>query len=275
MNASKGLKILFGILLAGILIQAQADNILIINGASGTSEPGTTADITSNLDSLLQSQGNSTTISDPVPVNLAGFDQIWDIRFSNSLPISAGEESQFLAFLQAGGNMFVMGENAGFATRNNSVISLVAAAGGGSLTFASPASTQNVSASLQNPNTIATVSYDLPGGAAGGGTTAGTGEFLSSDGAIGGTAIGFAAGTLTNAPAGALAVAFDVNFMQAAGTGNTGLFLENLTQYVETGGDAPATPPVTPIPALSEWGLIVLMLSMLVVGFYATRSPLV
>lgn len=232
---------------------AYADNILIVNGASLTSEAGTTANITATLDGLLQSQGHTTTISDPVPADLSPFDQVWDIRFANASPISAGEEAQFLAFLQGGGNMFVMGENSGFGTRNNSVLSLIQAAGGGTLSFVTPNSTQNVNPPANIPNAITTITYCAPGGATGGGVTAGNGIFLTDDGVVGGTAIGFATGTLTNAPAGSLSIVFDVNFMEPCGPNNYE-FLENLTGYVSEGGNpTPASPVAAPVmspPAL-------------------------
>ncbi|MDZ7808852.1 MAG: IPTL-CTERM sorting domain-containing protein [Arhodomonas sp.] len=254
-----------------LALPAQADDVLIVNGSSTTSEPGTTANITSALDTLLQSQGHTTTISDPVPGDISPYDQVWDIRFSDTSPITAGEETQFLDFLQAGGRMFVMGENNGFMTRNNSVLDLIDAAGGGSLSFIEPSSTQTVNPGLRSPNDIETVTYSAPGGTAGGGTTAGTGEFLSFDGTSGGTALGFPTGTLANATSGSLAVVFDVNFMADSGE-NGAEFLENLSLYVEAGGSVANGGPKA-IPTLSEWAMI--LLSLIMAGLFALhmRNP--
>jgi len=60
--------------------------------------------------------------------------------------------------------MFVMGENSGFATRNNSVLALIAAAGGGTLTFTTPNATQTVVAPFTGPNPVASLFYLAPGG---------------------------------------------------------------------------------------------------------------
>lgn len=245
---------------------AQAANILIINGTSTTSEAGTTAEITSTLDTLLQSQGNTTTISDPVPADISGYDQVWDIRFNPAF--TAAEQTRYVSFLAAGGNMFVMGENSGFNTRNTSVLALIAAAGGGSLSFVTPNSTQNVNEQFRTPNDIATISYCAPGGATAGGVTAGNGVFLSDDGVTGGSAIGFPSGSLTSAPAGSLAVVFDVNFMQPCGT-NAIEFLENLTLFVlEGGGGTPTVRSFAPVPTLSAWGILamILLISLIAIG---------
>ena len=69
---------------------ANAQNILIINGASGTSESGTTANITNSLKPLHEAVGNTVTISDGVPVDFSGYSQVWDIRFSNVFALSGG-----------------------------------------------------------------------------------------------------------------------------------------------------------------------------------------
>lgn len=208
-NLSRGLAA--SALVLGLSLQLHAGNVLIVNGASQTSEPGTTSSITSNLQTLHQAVGNTVTISDSVPANLAGYGQIWDIRFSNSLPITPGQETQFLNFLAAGGGMFVMGENSGFTTRNNSVLSLIAAAGGGTLGFTTPNSIQTVMAPFTGPNPVSQIAYAAPGGV---GTNApGTGDWITVDSNGDGTGIAFSVGDLANAQAGALTVIFDVNFM--------------------------------------------------------------
>jgi len=166
--------------------------------------------------------------------------------------------------MAAGGNAFVMGENAGFGARNSSVISLVDAAGGGALSFVTPNSTQMVNELFRTPNNIETMSYCAPGGITGAGTTAGTGIFLSYDGSVGGSALGFGQGSLSNAWAGSLAVVFDVNFMEPCGQ-NSQEFLENLTKFVLQGGVAPPVQNV-PVPTLSALAMILMILMLAVVS---------
>ena len=236
----------------GPIGSAQAQNVLIINGASGTSEPATTGDITTNLNILLQDANFTTTISDGVPINLTGFNQIWDIRFSNNLAITSTEETQYLGFLQGGGGMFVMGENSSFPTRNNSVLSLIQAAGGGSLNFTTPLSTQGVLSPFDMPNTIPSgnVTYAFPGGV----TSFGTGQFITVDSNGDGTGVAFAKGTLGNAPNGVLTTIFDVNFMEASfNQPNSQNLLKNLIGFIdeETNGVQTVPEPTSTLSLLA------------------------
>ncbi|MBT5048414.1 MAG: PEP-CTERM sorting domain-containing protein [Rhodospirillaceae bacterium] len=230
---SKLLATALGVALAvGLSSQAFAGAILIINGSSGTSEPGTTSAITTNLNNLHVAAGNTVTIADLVPGSFAGFDQVWDVRFSNGLAITAPQQTQYLSYLQGGGGMFVMGENSGFATRNNSVLALIAAAGGGNLNFVSPLSSQTVVAPFTGPNAIANVVYAAPGGV----DSAGTGQFITVDGNGDGTGVAFGVGDLANASTGALTTIFDVNFMAIAESQN---LTRNLINFVGEEVDPP------------------------------------
>ena len=196
--------------------------VLIINGSSGTSETGTTANITNNLVALFNAIGVNPTVSDGVPASLAGFSQVWDIRFSNNLALTGADQSEYLAFMQGGGAMFVMGENAGFGTRNNTVLALIAAAGGGVLNFVSPNSFETVDAPFNGPNAVSQVDYAAPGGVNG----HGSGQFITDDGAGNGAGVAWGKGQLANAPLGGLTVIFDVNFME----GTRGVDQQNLTK---------------------------------------------
>jgi len=102
---------------------ANAGSVLIINGSTGTSEPGTTAAITNNLQTLHQAVGNTVTVVSDIPVNFAGYSQIWDIRFSNNFAMTVAQQNQYLGFLQGGGGMFLMGENSFFMDRNTAAFS--------------------------------------------------------------------------------------------------------------------------------------------------------
>lgn len=233
---------------------ASAGTVLIINGSTGTSEPTTTALITNNLKTLHEEVGNTVTVVSGVPVDLSSFDQVWDIRFSNGLAITSPQEAQFVSFLQGGGGMFVMGENSSFMTRNNSVLSLIAAAGGGSLSYVTPGQTQTVNAPFDMPNAVSTFTYL----AAGGVTSPGTGKYITSVGTQG-SGVAWGVGDLANAPLGALTVIFDVNFMQ----GNVGINQQNLVKNLIGFIEVEVNPPAVPVPAalpLALSGLAVLAL---------------
>jgi hypothetical protein len=202
------------LMLLAFVPTAWAENVLIISSTNPV-----TAQAEANLSSLQTLAGNIPTISYVVPETLSGFDQIWDIR--HNFAITAGEQAQYVAFLAGGKGMFVVGENDFFVARNNSVLSLIFAAGGGSLTFVTPdldpgtsnQYTQTVQPPFTGPNTIAdgNVAYAAPGGVA----SPGSGQFVTVDGSGGrGTGVAFGPGTLSAALTGALTVIFDVNFME-------------------------------------------------------------
>jgi hypothetical protein len=203
-----------------------AGAIAIINGSSTTSEPGTTSLITNNLVSLETAIGNTATVLDTIPVSLAGYAQVWDIRFSDSAPLSVVDRAEYAAFLAGGGNMFVMGENSSFMTRNNSVLSLIAEVGGGSLNFVNIVGlgygTQTVNSPFTGPNPVTSITYAAPGGFDG----HGTGQFITQYSPTIGSGIAFGPGTMSGASLGALTTIFDVNFMQ----GNMGTDSQNLTK---------------------------------------------
>jgi hypothetical protein len=201
-----------GLLALASATYAVAGSVLIVTGSSGTSEPDTTFAVYTNLQTLHEAVGNTVTLSSDIPVDLSSYSQVWDIRFSPVFALTAAQQAEYLAYLQAGGGMFIMGENSGFMDRNNSILSLITAAGGGTLTFnGNLAQTQDVIAPFTGPNTVTQVTYAASGGVDG----KGTGDWITQvSGQNQGSGVAFGKGDLANAELGALTVIFDVNFMQ-------------------------------------------------------------
>jgi len=222
---------------------AAAQNILIVNGSSGTSEPGTTSLITSNLKTLHEAVGNIVTVVSDIPADFSGFAQIWDIRFDEDFALTAGQQTSYLGYLQGGGRIFLMGENSAFATRNSSIFSFIAAAGGGTVGFNnSCAFTQTVQAPFNGPNVVSSVGYNSPGCFDG----TGTGQWITNGSPTSGAGVAWTTGTLANASAGALTSILDVNFMQ----GDVGDDSQNLTKNLIGFVNNPPPPPnVVPEPA--------------------------
>lgn len=77
------LQLFIGAMALMISGSALAGSVLIVNGSSSTTEPDTTAAITSNLSTLHTAVGNTVTVSSDIPTDLSGYAQIWDIRFSD------------------------------------------------------------------------------------------------------------------------------------------------------------------------------------------------
>lgn len=202
------------VLVAG---RAQAGPIVIVTGSSGTSEPGTTSTITANLTTLHEAAGNTVTVSDEIPVDLSGFTQVWDIRFDNTFALTVDQQNQYLAFLQSGGGMFLMGENSFFMGRNTSIFDFVGLAGGGTLgpgLIGGCDGTQNVVPPFTGPNAVTTVPFQCSGVI----SSNGTGEWITERADLsGGSGVAWGVGDLANASLGALTMILDVNFMQGPG----------------------------------------------------------
>ncbi|WP_217385551.1 Ig-like domain-containing protein [Dolichospermum sp. UHCC 0259] len=170
------------------------------------------AQSTAFIDGLVQNAGIATTIVNTVPNTLTGFTQVIDIRVENAFALTDLDKTLYLEFLQSGGNLLLVGENNNFATRNNSILDLIAAAGGGSLDFVEPAFVQEVLAPFNSPNPISDGNVTYGGVATGGVTSPGTGQFVTVDNANRGSTIYFDENDLPNALGGKLTVMFDTNF---------------------------------------------------------------
>ncbi|MCG2841156.1 PEPxxWA-CTERM sorting domain-containing protein [Sandaracinobacter sp. RS1-74] len=227
---------------------ANAGNILIINGSAGTSEPGTTSSITTQLQTLHEAVGNVVAISSGIPADFASYDQVWDIRFSNVFALSAQEQAGYVSYLAGGGGMFVMGENSSFMSRNNSVLSLINLAGGGALGFVTPSSTQTVVAPFTGPNAVDSIAYSAPGGV----NSTGTGDWITTDG-TNGTGVAWGKGDLANAQLGALTVIFDVNFMMTTANFASVQLTKNLIGFIE----GEVNPPTPGIPEPATWAMLI------------------
>lgn len=252
-----GMKILLALCSTALATPALAGNILIINGSSGTSESGTTASITQQISQLQAAVGNTVTVSDLVPVSLSGYAQVWDLRFSNNLALTSADQAEYLSYLQGGGGMFVMGENSYFMTRNDSVLALIAAAGGGSIGFTTPGDGQTVVSPFTGPDPVSSIQYSAAGGFDG----KGTGQWITSNAAgTAGSGIAFGVGTLANAQKGALTTIFDVNFMQTTANAESQALTRNLIGYVGN-----QVNPSVPEPA--TW-------AMMIMGFGAVGATM-
>jgi hypothetical protein len=175
--------------------------------------------------------------------SLAGYKQIWDLRYVTAL--TGGDVTAYQTYLAGGGSLFLMGENTAgvFAPRDNSILGMITTLGGGTLTFGSGLNTQTVFPPFTGPNTVATVSYAGVGAT----TTPGTGSFITKDANNDGTAIVFPPGSLSGATSGTLVVVFDVNFLELNGTTPELQALSaNMIAYLAAPG--PIVPPGTPGP---------------------------
>ncbi len=109
-----------------------------------------------------------------VPVVLADYCQIWDMRFdlgNNPTPtantIDAATQQLYADFVAAGGRLYLNGENAGYESRNNGLTQLLTQLGTGA-PFVNPGSetgtnTWNIFPYTSDPRTFPTILNNLPG----------------------------------------------------------------------------------------------------------------
>lgn len=221
---------------------ALAEPILIINGRSTLTEsPFTTDSVTSQLIAYHLLVGNNVTIADAVPTALAEYTQIWDVRYSTA--ISGAEQSRFLSYLAGGGDMVVVGENAFYGSRNDSVLAFIAAAGGGTLSYTQPLGIQSVRPPFQGPDSVLNIAFSASGGV----IDTGTGEWItrvSDDGP--GTGVLWSPGDLVNALDGTLLAVFDVDFLAGYAGAREQALAFNLVHYLsaEEATDVPEPAPL-------------------------------
>ncbi len=229
-----------------------AANALVVH--DGTA--GIEADALGNLTTKLTAAGFTVSASVGLPGSLAGNQQVWDIRFNNTTPLTGSDITAYVAYMASGGNLFVMGENTGFATRNTSISALILAAGGGSVSAINPGNnTQTVLPPFTGPNALASVTFLAAAGIA---APPGTGNYITEDATNIGASVVWAPGHMAAAAAGSLIVVFDVNFLQAGANAGSQTLTQNLIAYLA----APGPVGVLPIPTLSTWAMIALGLAL-------------
>ncbi len=235
------LRIFLILFLACIMIAgtatASAATILIV---AGTDSYAHTAAIKLSAD--LSGSNTVTIVQTGVPVSLAGYTAIYDVRYLAAPAFTAGEQTQYLGFLNAapGNTIFLMGENQSFGARNLPVSAFIALAGGG--TIAAPVGSSANAETLDplfaiTPNAISTVKFQQCGVV----TSSGTGKFGAKEAnGTSGCVLYFRPGKLANAPGGALVVVYDVDFIAGAAAqgspGNEVSFRQNMEEFVATGG---------------------------------------
>jgi hypothetical protein len=174
---------------------------------------GLEADVVVNLSAIVTAAGLTPTTSVGIPAgSMSGYNQVWDVRFNNTTPITNADITSYTTYLAGGGTLVVIGENTGFATRNNSIVSLITSMGGGNITVTSPNNTQTVQSPFTGPTPITSISFLAAAGTA----NPGAGTFITKDSGDIGAAIIYSRGTMSNVPGGRLMAVFDINFLSSS-----------------------------------------------------------
>ena len=137
--------VIFALLIVlGFTQKARADSVLMLHADYGGAH--------TNVGSRLTTEGHTVTYSTGgVPTDVSSYQQIWDLRYSNAY--SSTEVTVLDNFVKNGGFLMMNGENSGFASRNNSIATVVSTAGGGTLTFGSGSNSYHVINSKFTDNT--------------------------------------------------------------------------------------------------------------------------
>ena len=118
-------------MLFALVTTAYADSVLIIDAGYST--------VTANVKDRIEAAGHTTTVTSDVsqiPTATGTYQQVWDLRYSAAL--TSGEQTNYQAFVTAGGFAYFVTENPGCCmSRNNSVAALITALGGGTTTIGS------------------------------------------------------------------------------------------------------------------------------------------
>ena len=130
----------------------------------------------------LQAAGHTVDASNTVPASLDQYDQVWDVRLTGTdqsgTVITESQRAQYVAYLASGKKMFVVGDYSVAGPRNPSVISLIEAAGGGSLTAPGHEPTHcdpDCPGPFNGPNRVTTVTFQGAGGV----MSPGSGQFIT------------------------------------------------------------------------------------------------
>ena len=186
-----------------------AEDVLIIHESYGNTHSKWKNRLEDN------SGGNHTVTSvTSMPADTSSYEQIYDIRYSNTHVISSSMETHYKALLARGGTLYLQTEHTGFGTRNNSVIDFIEDdLGGGTITYGS---SNAGSGSITQHNSSGTFDTSFSGTltfvAAGKLDAIGNGEWIAKTAAGDTVAAVWYGSDLSNAYTGKVIVVTDINY---------------------------------------------------------------
>lgn len=191
--------------------------------AYATTSPG--GGMVTNITTTEVSLGNTVSVItsySSLPADLSQYDHIWDINVQEggaavqTYLVPTGAAAKYTTYLQQGGGLFILGENAqNYTPRNNDLASFITNLGGGNI----QTSNQNINTSLNveseflianNRNTVTFL-------AIGRFSSIGTGSPITRNpiDSSTGHAVVWKTGSLSSAPKGAIVVVLDFNFLSS------------------------------------------------------------
>ena len=148
-----------------------------------------------------------------LPADLTQYAHIWDIGYASPYGghPTFNPTSLLKTYIQKGGAMFMLGENAAFATRDDTIELFIyeltyQLPTTGSYTFSTI--TQTVASEFLLANNSNSITWANPGEF----TSYGSGTPMTTGGSIGPAAVAWKTGSMANAPKGAVIAVLDINF---------------------------------------------------------------
>jgi len=165
---------------------------------------------------LEDASGGNHTVTNvtSMPVDTSSYEQIYDIRYSNSYTMTSSLQTHYKALLARGGTLYLQTEHTYFSTRNNSVIDFIEdELGGGTITYGSSNAGSN---SITQHNSSGTFDTSFSGtltfAAAGKLDAIGNGEWIAKTAGGDTVAAVWYGSDLSNAYTGKVIVVTDINY---------------------------------------------------------------
>ena len=153
-----------------------------------------------------------------LPTNLIQqYAHLWDIGYASPYTTNPTFNPTTLlsTYIQEGGAMFMLGENAYFQVRDTTIETFVASLGGGNALSNTPGVPTVVTQTVEPEFRVANQSSTITWGAPAGFDSYGTATPITTGGGISPTAVMWKTGSLSNAPKGAIVSVLDINFFGA------------------------------------------------------------
>jgi len=165
---------------------------------------------------LEDSSGGNHTVTNvtSMPTDTSSYEQIYDIRYSNSYTMTSSLQTHYKALLARGGTLYLQTEHTSFSTRNNSVIDFIEDdLGGGTVSYGSSNAGSN---SITQHNSSGTFDTSFSGTltfvASGKLTAIGNGEWIAKTGGGDIVAAVWYGSDLSSAYSGKVIVVTDINY---------------------------------------------------------------
>ena len=147
------------------------------------------------------------------PTDTSSYEQIYDIRYSNSYTMTSSLQTHYKALLARGGTLYLQTEHTSFGTRNNSVIDFIEdELGGGTITYGSSNAGNSINTHNSSESWLSSFSGTLTFVAAGKLTAIGNGEWIAKTAGGDTVAAVWYGSDLSSAYSGKVIVVTDINY---------------------------------------------------------------